>query len=451
MSESSPPPRGAWWNVGGWPLWSVPTRALVPILAVIIAAIALTVVGLVGTPLHRDQLAVAALLTALSVVHTELLVGVERMRWKASKSQLPHTTPHVDLTSVWIFAGVMLLPPALSATVSFTVLTHLWFRSFRPAGNPAYRALLSRSTSMLACFAAGSLLHGPFIDTADGMNNLGEVILVATAIVIFLVVNGGIVGACASLAVPDATIRRMLGTTDENILDFSGLGLGAVFATLLVGESPWMVVFLLAVLLILHRAVTAQQLEEAADTDAETGLLNSPAWHRRARRELRRASRHHQKLGVLLLDIDGFRRVNEAHGHLAGNDVLATVGKALPRGARGHELVGRYSGDEFVVLVPAGDDELYRVAGSLKTRIALARVHVEGSSGPATIEGLTASVGGASFPDDGLTLDELLAAAERALQNAKRLGPDSVDLRPPSEGAPTGLSDYERVRARHRA
>ncbi|QYN41134.1 GGDEF domain-containing protein (plasmid) [Pseudonocardia sp. DSM 110487] len=412
---------------------------------VIVAALLFPIVGAVGLVVTTDQLAIAALIAGLGVVHTEVLVGIERTRRKLSTAR-PANTGHTDLSSVWIFAAALLLPPTLSAPVAFIVHTHLWFRAYRPVGNPAYRSMFSRATMMLACYGVGAVISGAQVSIGDGVTDLREFAVVLCALLAYLTINTGLVVAGVSLAVPDATVRSMLSSADDNILEISTLGLGAVFAVMLTGNSPWMVVLLLPLLLILHRAVTVQQLEMEAATDDETGLLNSPAWHRRALRELRSARRWHRSATLLLIDIDGFRKVNEEHGYAAGNLVLAAIGQALPRGARGQELLGRFSGEEFAILVPtAVDDEVYQLSRRLKTEIASLRVDVESPKGHATVEGLSASIGGAHFPGDGGNLEELLDAADRALRHAKRTG--SLELRPPTIDTPS-LGDYRRARAR---
>src|SRR6185312_8514453 len=85
--------------------------------------------------------------------------------------------------------------------------------------------------------------------------------------------------------------------------------------------------------------------------DGKTGLLNAAAWHAQAERALRRASRHDGAKGVLVLDLDHFKSVNDTYGHLAGDQVLAAVAAALRTEVRDRDLVGRFGGEEFVILL----------------------------------------------------------------------------------------------------
>jgi GGDEF domain-containing protein len=93
-----------------------------------------------------------------------------------------------------------------------------------------------------------------------------------------------------------------------------------------------------------------RHLEEAASLDGKTGLLNAATWRSRAERA---AGERPGGAGVLILDLDHFKAVNDQHGHLAGDDVLAAVAGALRSAVRGQDLVGRFGGEEFVVLVGA--------------------------------------------------------------------------------------------------
>lgn len=145
------------------------------------------------------------------------------------------------------------------------------------------------------------------------------------------------------------------------------------------------------------------RLELAADTDHLTGLLNRGGFERRAAAELARARRSGASVGVVVLDLDGFKRVNDEQGHPAGDEVLRCVASTL----RGSDDAGRLGGDEFAVLLPDVD-----LAGA---SAAAARVRDRLAVG--------ASVGVAVAPVDGATLDELLSAADKRLyaQKARRV------------------------------
>ncbi|HEY1967974.1 MAG TPA: GGDEF domain-containing protein [Pseudonocardia sp.] len=381
----------------------------------------------------RSALLDCGLLAALGVLHTEVAVGLERLRRRATD------TPHVDLTSVWTFAGAMLLPPALAALVVLVIFTHQWFRVWRSVGVPCYRHVFSTATVVLACHAATAVLN-------YGGANLGalagprQLLTIAMAILAYGTVNTGLVAAAIAVSSdrPRPSPAQLIGHWDDNMLELGTLCLGALAASAL-SSNRWQVVLVMAPLLVLHRAVLVRQLEHVASTDAKTGLLNAAAWHAEAARELRRAQRCRASVAVLILDLDHFKSVNDDHGHLAGDEVLSAVANALRAEVREHDLVGRFGGEEFVVLLPelggqqGGISELHAVAERIRHRISTLSVLVSTPNGALTIADLSVSVGGARFPDHGHGVDEVLAAADAALYEVKRDGRNGVRIAELSE------------------
>ena len=111
-------------------------------------------------------------------------------------------------------------------------------------------------------------------------------------------------------------MRHLLGKVDDIALEMATLSLGALTAVS-VTLNPWLVLLVLVPLVVLHRADMARQLEQRAAMDGKTGLLNAAAWHDKAERALRRAQRQGAAAGVLILDLDHFKSVNDTYGHLA--------------------------------------------------------------------------------------------------------------------------------------
>src|SRR5690606_10307692 len=196
-------------------------------------------------------------------------------------------------------------------------------------------------------------------------------------------------------------------------------------------------------LLVLHRAVLVRQLEEAASLDGKTGLLNAAAWHVQAERALQRAKRRDGPPGVLVLDLDHFKAVNDTHGHLAGDRVLTAVAEVLRDEVRERDLVGRFGGEEFVVMLAGlggrGPAELEAVAERIRRRVADLRVEIPTPDGPLTVRGLSVSVGCAVMPDGGAELRDLLEVADRALYAAKHAGRNAVRMGTTSIGRPALL------------
>ena len=170
----------------------------------------------------------------------------------------------------------------------------------------------------------------------------------------------------------------------------------------------------------LHRAV-----ERQAITDDLTGLANRRQFYEALGREFERAHRFGTPLSLILLDVDDFKRINDAHPmkHLAGDAVLRAVADAVAGHTRDIDLAARYGGEEFAVLLPQTDHEgAVRLAERL--RLAVAEREVE-FAGAATVS-VTASFGVASGPIDGQTQLDLIAAADNALYQSKREGKNRV-------------------------
>jgi diguanylate cyclase (GGDEF)-like protein len=156
-------------------------------------------------------------------------------------------------------------------------------------------------------------------------------------------------------------------------------------------------------------------LMEAGRRDHLTGCLNYGALQDAIGREIGRCERHGRKLACCFIDLDGFKVVNDTRGHLNGNRTLAAVASALRAGVRGSDLVGRYGGDEFVVVLTETDRAVALVlAQRLRTEIGLATAAVAG--GP-----VAASVGVAEWTP-GSSSDALLDRADQALRIAKKAG-----------------------------
>jgi diguanylate cyclase (GGDEF)-like protein len=147
-------------------------------------------------------------------------------------------------------------------------------------------------------------------------------------------------------------------------------------------------------------------------------------------REVHRARRSGSSLGVLMLDIDGFKQQNDAFGHDAGDAILAELAALLQRNLRREDIACRYGGEEFVLVLPdASMENAGRRAEQLRDAVRRMRVpHKDIVLGPVTV-----SIGVAAFPDHGTDGAALLKAADMALYEAKKAGRDRVTLASPPE------------------
>ncbi len=398
-----------------WEIWSVRPVVQVFFLATEAVTVALMAVMLARPDYHLDELKFFGALLALAVLQAELSRSVERFRYTIAN------TPHVNMTSVWTFAGVLALPPGLAALLSVLVYLHLWLRVWRGLPRrPTYRVAYCAAAVVLSCLVAGAVARDT-IPTGLG----GSLLVVATALV-YTTVNAVLIAVPMYLNLRRLSWRSLLGSSDENMLELATLVLGGMTALGLAYE-PILTPFVLLPVLVLHRSVLVRQLEIAASTDAKTGVLNARAWHELTQREFGAASAAQGTFGVLMLDLDHFKRVNDEYGHLAGDAVLKAVAAAISGQVRDYDSVGRFGGEEFVALLPgAAEPDVIAVAERIRTAIQDLAVEVLTAHGPRTVAGLSASIGVAVYPKAGHAVDGLLRVADSALYQAKRAGRNRV-------------------------
>jgi diguanylate cyclase (GGDEF)-like protein len=154
-----------------------------------------------------------------------------------------------------------------------------------------------------------------------------------------------------------------------------------------------------------------------ARRDELTGVGNYRGLHERLAEEIARHRRHSREFALVLIDLDGFKAINERFGHLQGDRLLAEIGTALNEAVRVEDSVFRQGGDEFAVIVPeAHAEEAEEIAARLRARVAQRDL---GTDDRFPVSGTT---GVAMFPADGTSVDDLLGVADSDLFAAKRSG-----------------------------
>ncbi|HUG33756.1 MAG TPA: PAS domain-containing protein, partial [Anaerolineales bacterium] len=177
--------------------------------------------------------------------------------------------------------------------------------------------------------------------------------------------------------------------------------------------------------LVLNNAQLREALREQSIHDPLTGLFNRRYMEEVLKQHLNRVTRQHHPLGMIMVDIDHFKRFNDAHGHAAGDALLREVGRLLQNQIRVEDIACRYGGEEFLLIMPgASIAETWDRAGQLRREVKELQIEHEGRM----IGEITLSAGVAVYPEHGSTQDSLMRAADAALYRAKQGGRDQAFL-----------------------
>jgi diguanylate cyclase (GGDEF)-like protein len=385
-------------------------------------------------------LGVAALLFEHTTLHSWgralllLCMGVafERISHEVGKLRLLlRSGPKPDMTSVWTFAAALALYPGQAALLAVGVIGQAWLMRQRSPSHYLYRRIYTAATIVLACLAASAVVHDRRWPVGALPDGLRPALTLLLALLIYTCINRVLISIALVCAGAPVKANALIGGWDDNALEIATLCLG-YFTALSVIHQPWLTPLMLMPTLLLQRGALVKELEHAAATDTKTQLLTALAWQNSADLALQRALRDSTPIAVLLIDLDHFKRLNDSHGHLIGDAALLSVADQLRRELRKSDVVGRFGGEEFVVLLPGLDlAHAFDVADRIRIRIAGVHVSALGVSGAhddSSANRLSASIGLAHFPGHGQDLSELLHAADAALYQAKHNGRNRVEV-----------------------
>lgn len=361
-----------------------------------------------------------ALLVA-AVVHAELMRRVERLGQAAAPGDLFVTTD-----SVWIVAGLLLLPFPLVVVLTAVCWFHQRARVTRNC--PTYRAAFSAAASVLASAAAAAVLGAAGVDPAHVPHDIGQVVWLVVAILVRDVAGLALIVPAILLHQPGTRLRSVLPTRSEHALEVGLSVFGALFAVVLV-TVPALLPLLAVQLGIVGYATRVPGLGETARRDGKTGLLRATYWHELAGREFARARRLDQPVGVLMIDIDRFKGINDRYGHLAGDVALRSVATAITTQLWRESLAGRFGGEEFVVFFRRlSQAQLCAVAERVRQAIDELAVVAPSPDRSVVPVPLTVSIGACWSADPRETLPAVLLAADSALFAAKNAGRNRTQL-----------------------
>ncbi len=212
---------------------------------------------------------------------------------------------------------------------------------------------------------------------------------------------------------------------------FIGIGIwlspaGVEFSIVLANRGMSAVLIWVTALMALHHLHVGnclqQRLRDLAATDPLTGLYNRRHVFENLHRELHRFERYGEHFALILIDADHFKQVNDSHGHMVGDATLRWIAKVCTKSVREADLVGRFGGEEFIILLPhTTTDEAAVVAERIRLAMHDTDSEIRGDAAPVTL-----SLGVAEAGPTTTTFDDILKAADDALYAAKRGGRDQV-------------------------
>jgi diguanylate cyclase (GGDEF)-like protein len=450
--------RGRAWKTlrrpAGWELWRLPPPAIIWMLGTEIAIAAWAVFA-----------GFTASYTTTDLVRFGVIAGCTI--WYLIQTQHPEEQrraddrrgEHIDQTAVWLGSAAVLLPPAYSLalllmvrvqrySIAHKAMTTFLFTTAAHGASILGVHTITELTSLHTWLEAGTLPQGP-----------SEIAIAAAALLAaagwYFVSQTLLISIARGLAWGRWRRKKLIGSWNDNADFVYALQLAAC-ATIL-GAVNIALVPLVMIGVALRSTRLAQALADTiarSQRDRKTGLLTEDSFHAPALLKLIEDQSDRQPTAFLMLDLDHFKQWNDRYGHSGGDIVLGCVSAVLRQNTRSTDVVGRWGGEEFAVLLPnTTRDEALHVAERIRDAVAKTAITglTELASGHATNEpravgpiyGCTVSIGVGLSPEHTTDYGELFRAADSAMYQAKRSGRNRVILAPPAQKPPLPRSPSE--------
>jgi diguanylate cyclase (GGDEF)-like protein/putative nucleotidyltransferase with HDIG domain len=309
--------------------------------------------------------------------------------------------------------AIIFLPPTLALIVIIVSNVAEWAWN-RP---PWFIQLFNISCYIISAQIA-ILVYQYF--NAPGTFTSWEVILaIALAMISFTVVNHMLVGIILWLARGENFKQSGIFDMVPISIDLIMLTLGASLV-LIWNYNPYALLIFLAPLYPIYISLKIPSLERKTETDQKTGLFNHNYFMEHLKNELNRANRYDRPLSIIMADLDLLRNINNTYGHLAGDEVLKGVADILKHSVREYDVVARFGGEEFAILLPEAETEkAIERAEFIRREIENARFNIPTSVNPIQA---TLSLGIATRENFEQTGEEIIHNADAALYNSKLKG-----------------------------
>ncbi|MEU5690625.1 diguanylate cyclase [Actinosynnema sp. NPDC020468] len=394
-----------------WPLWTLRRSALAYWLVVDAAALALVVWVVIssGQPTPEQVGRFAAIAGTAGVV----IIGSSIHSHRMGESERNPWAAHL----CYLTAGLVSLPCNLLVLLLFGPALH-GVLAQRPE---SHRWVFTLSATALSVFGTRYLI--------GWANPATELIVMIGAATVLLIVRAALIALGLKLRSPAADRDETVGEPIDAVLGIVAVSIGGLMG-FVATTTPVHALMAAAPMALLERAAQLPHWRRSAQRDAKTGLANAVHWDGRARYELAKARPRTRPMAVMLLDLDHFKKVNDQVGHLAGDAALSAIALLLSGTVRRGDLVGRFGGEEFVVLLPDAEPAIARsVAQRVRMAVADLAVATVGTDGNEhLLTGLTVSIGVATTDRFGYELPSLLVAADSALLAAKGCGRNLVEM-----------------------
>ncbi|HEX9615936.1 MAG TPA: GGDEF domain-containing protein [Anaerolineales bacterium] len=359
------------------------------------------------------------------------------------KSEAPtHQLYHPSL--MFAFAGVLLMPPAWYTLMVLVAHALEWIKETCVQGEHLRRWYLQPfniSSHLISGLAAG-LVYRTVNPVPSDLTSLPAVAGALLGGLAYVFLNHLMVGGALVLARGVSWKESGILGVENLSTDFVMLILGFVIANLM-AVNLWLVIPALTPLYLIYRGLAVPILQQQANTDSKTGLWNAEYFKRVLETELSRAIRFSRPLTIVMADLDFLRNINNAYGHLAGDAVLIEVAKLLKEFFRDYDLIARFGGEEFSILMPETTPE-GAFARIEAVREAIARAEFEAPITHARFNA-TMSFGLAGLANDIWTVKEMIHCADVAVYQSKIQGRNRTNIYSADVALAMGIFDPEKA------
>lgn len=376
---------------------------------VLICATVLTVVIQLTTPIPAADPATLVVWVVLGIYSQFFEVKYGR------HSYYPHLIP-------FFVATILLQPVGLALVIGIPHLVEYAKKLYEGKPYIWYIQPFNISSHLLAGLAAQQV----YLLLGGNMAALSlETTLLPTvpAIFVYVVVNHLLVGQILVLARQISWSESGVMNLDDLMTDGIIMSLGYI-SGLLWTLTPWVLPLMIAPFVMLYRALKTPELEKKANTDNKTGLWNAQHFKQTLEDELWVSEQLGRPFSVIMADLDLLRNLNNTYGHLAGDTVIAGIGKILSESIRKQDTAARFGGEEYALILPnLNRDEASAVAEKMRQTIEATAFNCSTVSLPIYT---TMSFGIACYPEDASTAEKLIYEADVALHQAKVQGRNCV-------------------------